>query len=116
MAYQSKWYHMTATNPYKSDAKGLEYMRLVDEYYAEKDGIMADVLELADEYDCLAIIDTDAPTNHPRWWFLHRSLRIDGWQLTSVDELGPIGHDDIGHDPHELSHSLPDNFDCYYIR
>lgn len=115
MTYESKTYRMTTSYPTTSDAKGWDYIRLVDEYYDEKDTLMADVLRLADEHKCLLILDVDAEV-WTDWHYLHPSLRVDGYQLTHADDRGPIGHDDVMHDPHKLAHDLPDHFECWYIR
>lgn len=93
------------------ELKGRAFMDAVHDYYEEKDAVMRDVLSLAEDRRCLFILDIDSG----RWWYLHPSLRVDGWQLTRWDERGPVCHSNVGHDPHELAYDLPDNFDCYYV-
>ena len=116
--YECKWFHTTRKHPHAwSDAKGRELMELVHDYYDEKDALMADVLRLAGEKRCILIVDMDPNPKQrfPVWWYLHPSLRFDGWQLSSFDYWGARCHYDVKHgDVHELSYDLPDNFECWY--
>lgn len=50
-----------------------------------------DVLELAREVGCVGIWNGPG---RPRY-YLHRSTRHDGMQLTCWDERGPVGHADV---------------------
>lgn len=112
--YDCKTYQTTLRHPCNSDLKGWDYIDATRAYFAEKDGLMDDVLRLAGEHGCLLIMDPGR-TSLDRWYYLHPSLRVEGWQLSHFDQQGPICHDDIRNDPHELSHALPDFIECWWV-
>ena len=113
--WDCKDFKTTLHHPCEDKAlKGQAYMDAVWFYYEEKDDVMRDVLRLADEHRCLLILDP-SEERIARWYYLHPSLRVDGWQLSHFDWDGPVSHDNIGDDPHELSHSLPDTIECWYV-
>lgn len=91
--------------------KGIEFLDAVHDYFEEKDELMRSVLDLAERHACLLITN---PINGGKWWYLHPSLRVAGYQLSVFDVDGPVGHYDVMHDPHELSHDLPDFIECWW--
>lgn len=92
--------------------KGMAFLDAVHDYYEEKDELMRSVLELVGHHGCLLITD---PMKGGKWWYLHPSLRVDGYQLSVFDEIGPVCHYDVlDNDPHELSYDLPDFIECWW--
>lgn len=71
------------------------------------------VFAIAEQKGCVCIRPTD-DYGIEHWSFLHPSLRIDGYQLSNFDKVGPTSHDNIGYDVDELAYNIPDRFEVIY--
>ena len=72
------------------------YDRVFDEYDAKLDEIGASIWHTAKLDGCVRI------DHHGLTYYLHRSSRHDGMQLTAWDERGPMSHCDL-HDADDLA-------------
>ena len=68
------------------------YFDLADDLDAHIDAIASDIYDLATATGCIEI-SIRAP--HNRRYYLHTSTRRAELQLTTWDDLGPVGHIDV---------------------
>ena len=85
--------HTTYTTPGRDEAIDAMFFddddTLMDEYEERRAIALEGTYKAAHEYGCIRI-EANGLT-----WYLHNSSRHAGLQMTSWDERGPIGHDDI---------------------
>ena len=88
-------YHIAEYAPMMAalDSHDLDrYFDLADDLDAHIDAIAAELYDLATATGCIEI-STHAP--HQRRHYLHTSTRRAELQLTTWDDLGPVGHIDV---------------------
>lgn len=82
------------------------YLALFDEMRREYDETLGALIGATREHGCIRI--TKEFATGTRVYYLHRSSRRDGYQLTAFDEIGPVCHYDVTADDkrQDLGHVL----------